>query len=60
LKEELITVEFGIKRVRQDRLYQLMLTTTADAEQGRDALADMADQITRKIKKARNRLAHLS
>ncbi|MBC7933554.1 MAG: hypothetical protein H7Z38_23585 [Rubrivivax sp.] len=60
LKEELITVEFGIKRVKQDRLYQLMLTTAADAEQGRDALTQMADQITRKITKARNRLAHLS
>lgn len=60
LKEELITVEFGIKRVKQDRLYHLMLTAVADAEQGRDALAQMADQITRKIVKARNRLANLS
>jgi hypothetical protein len=60
LKEELITVEFGIKRVKQDRLYHLMLTTDADAAQGRDALTQMADQIARKIVKARNRLAHLS
>ncbi|HYH84902.1 MAG TPA: hypothetical protein VEX60_05420 [Pyrinomonadaceae bacterium] len=60
LKEELITVEFGIRRVKQDRLYQLMLAADADAEQGRDALAQMADQIARKITKARNRLAHLS
>lgn len=60
LREELITVEFGIKRVKQDRLYQLMLTTVADAEQGRDALTQMADQIARKIVKARNRLANLS
>lgn len=60
LKEELITVEFGIRRVKQDRLYQLMLTTAADAEQGRDALTQMADQIARKITKARNRLANLS
>lgn len=60
LKEELITVEFGIKRVKQDRLYHLMLTVAADAEQGRDALTQLADQIARKIVKARNRLAHLS
>ena len=60
LKEELITVEFGIKRVKQDRLYQFMLTTAADAEQGRDALTQMAEQVARKIVKARNRLAHLS
>jgi hypothetical protein len=60
IKEELLTVEFGIKRVKQDRLYQFMLTAASDAVQGRDALTQMADQITRKIVKARNRLAHLS
>src|SRR3989440_7629841 len=60
LKEELITVEFGIRRVRQDRLYQLMLNAAAEARHGRDALAQMADSVTRKITKARNRLAHLS
>ena len=60
LKEELITVEFGIRRVKQDRLYQLMLNAAEEARQGRDSLAQMADSVTRKITKARNRLAHLS
>jgi hypothetical protein len=60
LKEELITVEFGIKRVKQDRLYQLMLSAADEARHGRDALTQMADGVARKIKKARNRLAHLS
>ena len=60
LKEELLTVEFGIKRVRQDRLYQLMLTAAEESRHGRDALAQMAESVSRKITKARNRLAHLS
>ncbi|HEV2862364.1 MAG TPA: hypothetical protein VGX48_15235 [Pyrinomonadaceae bacterium] len=60
LKEELRTTEFGIKRARQDRLYQLMLRAAEESGHGRDVLAQMADEIRRKIKKARNRLAHLS
>ena len=60
LKEELITIEFGIKRLKQDRLYHIMLSTAEEARQGRDALTQMADTLTRKIVKARNRLAHLS
>src|SRR5829696_6076569 len=60
LKEELITIEFGIKRLRQDRLYHLMLKAADEAREGRDALAQMAASVTRKIAKARNRLAHLS
>ena len=60
LKEELRTVEFGIKRVRRDRLYRLMLRAAEESEHGRDALAQMADSVSRKITKARNRLAHLS
>ena len=60
LKEELITIEFGIKRLKQDRLYHLMLKTAEESREGRDALAQMAASITRKIAKARNRLAHLS
>ena len=60
LKEELITIEFGLKRLRQDRLYHLMLKTAEEAREGRDALAQMAETVTRKIAKARNRLAHLS
>jgi len=60
LREELVTVEFGIKRVRQDRLYRLMLEAGTEAREGRDALAQMAASVARKITKARNRLAHLS
>jgi hypothetical protein len=60
LREELITVEFGIKRLKQDRLYHVMLDAAEQARQGRDALAQMADSLARKIVKARNRLAHLS
>ncbi|HJQ35318.1 MAG TPA: hypothetical protein VJ866_24415 [Pyrinomonadaceae bacterium] len=60
LREELITVEFGIKRLKQDRLYHVMLDAAEQERQGRDALTQMADQIARKIVKARNRLAHLS
>jgi hypothetical protein len=60
LKEELITIEFGIKRLKQDRLYHLMLSAAEEARHGRDALSQMADTITRKTNKARNRLAHLS
>jgi hypothetical protein len=60
LKEELRTVEFGLKRLKQDRLYQLMLEAAADTASGRDRLAQIADQLSRKITKARNRLAHLS
>ncbi len=60
LKEELITIEFGIKRLKQDRLYHLMLKAAEESRAGRDALAQMAETVTRKIAKARNRLAHLS
>jgi hypothetical protein len=60
LKEELITIEFGVKRLKQDRLYHLMLSAAEESRQGRDALAQMADTVTRKIAKARNRLAHVS
>lgn len=60
LKEELITIEFGLRRLRQDRLYHLMLKAADESREGRDALAQMAQSLTRKIAKARNRLAHLS
>ena len=60
LKEELVTIEFGIRRLGQDRLYHLMLSSAEEARQGRDQLAQMADTVRRKIVKARNRLAHIS
>ncbi len=56
----MVTIESGIKRLRQDRLYHLMLKTAEEAAAGRDALVQMAESITRNIAKARNRLAHLS
>src|SRR3954470_5435828 len=60
LKEELVTIEFGIKRLQQDRLYHLMLSSAEESRQGRDQLAQMADTVRRKIVKARNRLTNLS
>lgn len=60
LKEEMRTVEFGIKRVRQDGLYQLKLRAEEEAARGRDALAETAERTRRQIAKARRRLEHLS
>jgi hypothetical protein len=60
LKEELRTVEFGLKRIRQDGLYQLKIKADEEASSGRDALAAQAESIDRQIVKARYRLAHLS
>jgi hypothetical protein len=60
LREELLTIEFGLKRIRQDALYRLKLKADEEARHGRDALAQMAESVTRQIAKARRRLAHLS
>jgi hypothetical protein len=60
LKGELSTIEFGIKRIRQDGLYRLKLKVDEDALLGRDALALMAENINRQITKARHRLEHLA
>ncbi|HEX8458652.1 MAG TPA: hypothetical protein VF656_15255 [Pyrinomonadaceae bacterium] len=60
LKEELRTIEFGIKRITQDKLYRVKLTADAEAEQGRDALAGEAERINRQIVKARHRLTNLT
>lgn len=60
LKEELITIEFGIKRIKGDALYRIKLKVDDAARQGRDALAEMAEDLERQIAKARRRLAHLS
>jgi hypothetical protein len=59
LKEELRTVEFGLKRIRQDGMYQIKLKVDEEARQGRDALAATAQRIRRQIVKARHRLANL-
>jgi hypothetical protein len=60
LREELLTIEFGIKRATQDRLYRLKLEADEAAAAGRDRLHEEADRLDRKIVKTRNRLAHLS
>ena len=59
LKGELSTVEFGIKRIRQDGLYRLKLKVDEETKAGRDALIAMAENINRQIVKARRRLEHL-
>ena len=60
LKGELSTIEFGIRRIRQDGLYRLKLKVDEEAASGRDHLAAMADNIARQISKARSRLEHLT
>lgn len=60
LKEELRTVEFGLKRLKLNGLYQLKLGIDTETQNGRDALAEQAERLDRQIVKARRRLAHLS
>ena len=60
LKGELRTIEFGIKRIRQDALYRLKLKVDDDQRAGRDPLNLMAEKIDRQITKTRRRLEHLS
>ncbi len=60
LKEELRTVEFGLRRLKQDGLYRVKLAADEAAARGRDSLADTAASVERQIAKARHRLAHLS
>jgi hypothetical protein len=60
LREELLTIEFGLKRARQDRLYQIKLQADAESAAGRDQLAAESERIARQIVKARRRLAHFS
>ncbi len=60
LKEELLTIDFGLRRIHQDSLYRLKIETEREAALGRDALAANADRIRRQIVKARHRLAHMS
>jgi hypothetical protein len=60
LKEELRTVDFGIKRVKQDGLYRSMLRAESEAANGRDMLAGEAARILRQIAKARHRLTNLT
>lgn len=60
LKEELRTVEFGIKRITQDGIYRIKLSAEREAAEGRDALTAEAARINRQIIKARHRLTNLT
>jgi hypothetical protein len=59
LKDELRTIEYGLKRLRQDPLRHVMLQTQAAQAQGRDELQETASRLERRLKKAQNRLAQL-
>lgn len=59
LREELRTVEFGIKRLTQDGMYRIKVAAEREAAEGRDALAEEAGRINRQITKARHRLINL-
>lgn len=60
LKDELRTVEFGIRRLTQDGMYRIKLNAESEAAEGRDALAEEAKRIGRQIVKARHRLTNLT
>jgi hypothetical protein len=60
LKDELRTIEFGIRRIKQDALYRVKISADEQATLGKDVLRDTAESIRRKILKARRRLEHFS
>jgi hypothetical protein len=60
LKDELRTVEFGLRRLTQDGMYRIKLAAESEAAEGRDALAEEAKRIGRQIVKARHRLTNLT
>jgi hypothetical protein len=60
LKDELRTIEFGIKRITQDGLYRIKLKADEAAREGKNLLDEMAQNISRQIIKARRKLEHLS
>ena len=59
LKEELRTVDFGLKRIMQDKMYRIKLAAETAASEGRDALAEESQRIGRQIVKAQHRLTNL-
>ncbi len=59
LKEQLRTVEYGIKRVKFDALYKMKLASDKDALHGRDTLAEMCARIKKQIVQTRRRLEQL-
>jgi hypothetical protein len=60
LRDELRTVDFGIRRLTQDGMYRIKLAAESEAAEGRDALAEEAKRIGRQIVKARHRLTNLT
>ena len=59
LKDELRTIEYGLKRTRQDSLYAVMQQAAEAKKTGRDELLETARRLERRIVKARNRLTQL-
>jgi hypothetical protein len=59
LKEEIRTIEFGMKRVKQNSLYNIWLSVIESDKEGRDLLSEMAEDLKRQIFKAKNRLENL-
>jgi len=59
IREQLGTVEYGIRRVKQDGFYQMKIRVETDAARGRDALAEMAARINKNINQARLKLDQL-
>jgi hypothetical protein len=60
LKDELRTIEFGIKRIRQDALFRMKAQADEASASGRNPLAEEAERLDRRIAKARKRLEHFS
>ncbi|MCP9493279.1 MAG: hypothetical protein MSG64_02365 [Pyrinomonadaceae bacterium MAG19_C2-C3] len=56
VREQLGTVEYGIRRIKQDGFYQMKIRVDDDAARGRDALAEMAARINKNIFQARLKL----
>ncbi len=59
VREQLGTVEYGIRRTKQDGFYQMKIRVDNDAARGRDALAEMAARINKNIFQARLKLDQL-
>ncbi len=59
LKDQLRTLEYGLKRVRQDPLHHVMRQSQEARAQGRDDLQEIAERLERRLKKNRNRLTQL-
>jgi hypothetical protein len=59
IQKKLESVESDMNRLRNSSLYRLMLRAREASRQGRDLMAELAEQITQKIARARKELAEL-